>query len=163
LIDDIAAFRAKAKEVGTRLGPEILPDLPQRFHRPTPAPAGFTAAERGLAGWLSCWQFGIFEIIYQFREQALPLLRQVAFGEYDWTQSSAATLLCKLAAEGIERDSILAELRHEMPAMRDTALLYIAQDLLHQAKDNPPLAAILVELQQVPEFQEAVDELKENP
>jgi hypothetical protein len=47
-----------------------------------------------------------------------------------------------------------------MPGMRDTALLYAAGPLLHQAKENPQLAAIVEELRQVPEFNEAVEDLR---
>ena len=115
----------------------------------------------GLTAWLSFWQFAIFAIIFHFREDALPMLREVAFGEYDWTQANAIEILCRLAAEGIDRDRILADLKREIPEMRDTALLYVARPLLEQAKSNPALAAIIAELQQTPEFQEAVEELQE--
>jgi hypothetical protein len=161
LIDDQLAFRAKAKEVAARFGPETIPELRLRFNRSTASPSGFTAQERGLAGWLSYWQFAIFEIVYQYREHALPMLREVAFGEYDWTQANAIELLCRLASEGIDRDRTLADLKREMPGMRDTALLYVAGPLLQQARNNPALAAIVEELEQVPEFQVAIEELQE--
>ena len=32
-----------------------------------------------MTAWLSYWQFAIFEIVYNFRGQALPMLRKVAF------------------------------------------------------------------------------------
>lgn len=162
LVDDPTAFRAEAVKFGRRLGPDSLPHLRERFHRSTPAPAGFGPRERGLSAWLSYWQFAIFEIVFQFREAALPMLREVAFGEYDWSQSHAVEILCRLAAEGIERDRSIAEIKSAMPAMRDTALLYIAQSLLAQRSDSPNLAAIVSELQRVPEFQAAIDELGDN-
>jgi hypothetical protein len=161
LIEDQLAFRAKAKEVAARFGPEVMPELRQRFHRSTAAPPGFTAEERGLVAWLSHWQFAIFEIVYQYREHALPMLREVAFGGYDWTQANAIELLCRLAAEGTDRNRTLADLKREMPGMRDTALLYVAGPLLQQAQSNPALGAIVEELQQVPEFRMAIDELQE--
>src|SRR5205085_4738278 len=130
-------FRAKAQDVARRLGSSVIPDLRQRFHRPTTAPPGFTPAERGLAAWLSYWQFAIFDIVYQFGEQALPMLREVAFGKYDWTQANAIELLCRLAADGIDREQTLADLKREMPRMRIEALLYVAGPLLKDARESP--------------------------
>jgi hypothetical protein len=162
LIEDWPAFRQKAKGVADSYGPWLLPELRRRFLRSTPAPPGFTPRERGLTAWLSYWQFAIFEIIYQFRERALPMLREVAFGEYDWTQANAIELLCRLAAEGIDRDRTLQDLRREMPKMRDTALLYVAEPLLQYAEEDPAIAAIVNELLLVEEFALAVEELRES-
>jgi hypothetical protein len=157
-IDDPLAFSTKAREVAATHGPAVMPDLRERFHRATSAPAGFTAEERGLGAWLSCWQFAIFEIIYQYREQAVSMLREVAFGKYDWTQGNAIELLCRLAADGIDRNRTLTDLKREMPRMRDTALLYAARPLLYQAREHPALAAIIEELQEVPAFRAAVEQ-----
>jgi hypothetical protein len=88
------------------------------------------------------------------------VLRRVAFGEYDWTQGNAIEILCRLAALGIDRQRTLDDLKSEMPTMRDTALLYAAGPLLHQAMGNPQLAAVVEELQQVAEFKDSVDELR---
>jgi hypothetical protein len=162
LIDDRAAFRAQATTVANRFGANAIPELRHRFHQPTEAPPGFTAAERGLVVWLSYWQFAIFEILFQYREQALPMLREVAFGPYDWTQGNAIELMCRLAAEGIDRERTITDLKRAMPGMRDTALLYVAGPLLQQAESDPALAAIAAELGEVPEFEMAVQELRES-
>jgi hypothetical protein len=66
------------------------------------------------------------------------------------------------AAEGIDRERTLADLKLGMPAMRDTGLLYAAGPLLRQASQSRELAAIVAELQQVSEFKEAVEELQGN-
>ena len=89
------------------------------------------------------------------------MLRTVAFGEYDWTQANAIELLCRLAAEGIDRDRTLADLKREMPNMRDEALLYVAGPLLKRAEDDPAVAAIVRELRYVEEFEMAVEELED--
>ncbi|APW63489.1 hypothetical protein BSF38_05060 [Paludisphaera borealis] len=159
LVDDEAAFRAKAREVAERLGSSAIPKLRWRFHRSTAAPPGFTIRERGLTAWMSYWQFAIFEIVYNFREQALPMLRKVAFGEYDWTQGNAIEVMCRLAAEGIDRDRTLADLKKKMPGMRDEALGYAAAPLLQLAKYDLRLAAVVDELRQVDEFENAVRDI----
>jgi hypothetical protein len=160
LIDDQPAFRAKAKEVAEWFGPAAIPGLKRRFHRPTEARPDFTAQERGLTAWLSYWQFAIFEIVYRFGVQALPMLRKIAFGQYDWTQGNAIELLCRLAAKGIDRDRTLAGLKREMPRMREEALLYAAEPLLQLAEGDPDLAAVVAELRQVEEFDRAVHEVR---
>ncbi|WP_145952316.1 hypothetical protein [Paludisphaera borealis] len=108
---------------------------------------------------MSYWQFAIFEIVYNFREQALPMLRKVAFGEYDWTQGNAIEVMCRLAAEGIDRDRTLADLKKKMPGMRDEALGYAAAPLLQLAKYDLRLAAVVDELRQVDEFENAVRDI----
>ena len=35
----------------------------------------------------------------------MPLLRAFAFGPYDWTQSMATNVLCRLALDGIEAEA----------------------------------------------------------
>jgi hypothetical protein len=45
-----------------------------------------------------------FEILYNLGEAALPLLRKIAFGEYDWTQGNAIEILRRWAAEGVDRE-----------------------------------------------------------
>ena len=69
-------------------------------------------------------------MFYYLREAALPVLRRVAFGEYDWTQGNAIEVLCRLASESVERDQIIAEVRREIPKMRYEALLYAFGPLL---------------------------------
>lgn len=160
LIDDDIAFKTRAKEVAAQIGPTTIQELRHRFHGQGKAPPGFTVLERGLSAWISCWQCAIFEILFNFRAEALPMLRKVAFGEYDWTQGNAIEVLCRLAAEGVDRDRTIADLQREMPNMRDTALVYAARPLLHQVKANPNLSAILEELQEVPEFRDAVEGLQ---
>lgn len=161
LIDDQHAFRAKAKDAAEWFGPSAIPGLRRRFHRPVEAPPGFAMRERGLTAWLSYWQFAIFEIVYHFREQALPMLRKVAFGEYDWTQGNAIAVLCRLAAEGVDRDRTLADLKRKMPLMREEALDYAAVELLELGASDPEVAAVVGELRQVGEFDLAVRTVRE--
>jgi len=105
-IDDLQKFRAQAAAVARQLGAAAVPALSTRLHSPPrPEPPGFDGGQRGLGGWLSAWQFAIFELFFEFGTAALPVLRQVAFGEYDWIQGNAVEVLVRLAAKGIERES----------------------------------------------------------
>ena len=161
LADSRDQFRVRANEAARELGIASIDSLATRFHSPpNPAPDGFGYEQRGLGGWLATWQFALFEILYNFREAALPILRQVAFGEYDWIQCNAIEVLCRLAAEGVDRDRTLIDLKRQLPDMRYEAHIYVAGPLLWQAASNPAIAEILHDLESVNEFHEAVEELR---
>src|SRR5262245_36480894 len=124
-----------------------------RFHSPPRTePPGFGIEQRGLGGWLSAWQFAIFEMFFHFGAAALPVLRRVAFGEYDWTQGNAIEALVRLAAVGVEREQILAELRREFPGIRYEAQLYSVGPLLRHAARDPAVEAVVRELEDLPEW-----------
>src|SRR5262249_32951819 len=110
-IDDPAAFCERAQRVAAQFGADLPVRLKARFHKATDAPPGFEPQVRGLAGWLSAWQFAIFEVLYYVREPALPLVRDIAFGDYDWIQGNAIELLCRWAAEGVEKERTLSDLK----------------------------------------------------
>ncbi|MDR2012512.1 MAG: hypothetical protein LBQ20_05625 [Rhodanobacter sp.] len=163
LADSPDQFCAEAKEAARELGVASINLLAERFHaQPAPVPAGFGFEQRGLGGWLAIWQFAIFEILYNFRETALPVLRLIAFGKYDWTQGNAIEVLCRLAADGVDRERTLNDLKRELPSMRYEAYLYAAGPLLRRAASEPEIAVILQELESVDDFREAVEELREN-
>ena len=111
---------------------------------------------------MAAWQFAIFEVYFHVGAAALPMLRQIAFGEYDWTQGNALEVLVRLAASGIERDTIVGEISREIPRLRFEALLYMAGPLLAQAKDNPEIASILRRFAHIPEWQEALADLDQS-
>jgi hypothetical protein len=160
-IDDAQVFRARAVAVAQRLGPSAIAELKTLLHSPPyPEPAGFDPRERGYGGWLSAWQFAIFEIFFEFGAAALPVLRQSAFGEYDWTQGNAIEILVRLAAKGIEQEEITTELRRKFPELRVEAQLYAVGPLLQHAARDPAVAAVVRELEEVPGWREAVVELR---
>jgi len=160
LIDDVQEFRARAAAVALQLGPAAIDELCTRFHSPPRAePPGFGPEQRGLGGWLAAWQFAIFELFFEFGSSALPVLRQVAFGEYDWTQGNAIEVLVRLAARGIEREQIIAELRREFPRLRVEAQLYSVGPLLDHAIRDPAVAAVVRQLEDISEWRAAVEEL----
>lgn len=160
---DAEQFRAQARIVAAELGPSCVDALKSRFHAPLkPEPPGFGFEECGLGGWLTIWQFSIFEIYYHIGEAALPALRQVAFGEYDWIQGNAVEILVRLAAIGIDRDRTIADLRRELPRFRYEGVLYSVGPLLSHAESDPAIAEIIRELEDVEAWKEAVDELTQS-
>lgn len=160
LIDDAEQFRARAATVARELGPAAIEELATRFHSPPrPEPPGFGYEQRGLGGWLSTWQFAVFELFFQFGTSALPVLRAVAFGKYDWTQGNAVEVLVRLAAAGVERERTVTDLRREFPNFRYEATLYSVGPLLHHAARDPAIAVVVRELEDMPEWRAAAEEL----
>jgi len=159
-IDEEQEFRARATAVARALGPAAIGELCTRFHAPPRAePPGFGPEQRGFGGWLCAWQFAIFELLFAFEGASLPVLRQVAFGAYDWVQGNAIEVLVRLAAKGIERERIIAELRREFPRLQVEAQLYSVGPLLCHAARDPAVAAVVEELESIPEWRAAAEEL----
>jgi len=158
-VESDAAFRQRAREMAQKLGPKCISTIPQFFHDPPKKPNNLEEHFNGLGDWMSACQFAAFEILYNLGEAALPLLRKIAFGKYDWTQGNAIEILCRLAAEGVDRERTISDLRRELPDMRNEAHLYAAGPLLEQAATNPAIAEVLQSLD-VSEFQEAIEYLR---
>jgi len=142
-IHEPEVFAERAKQVASELSPDSIPQLAKQFHGEHSPPPELAAQFSRLGHWMAARQRAIFEIFYYFRESAIPVLRRVAYGKYDWTQGNAIEVLCRLAAEGINTDSTVAEIRAALPKMRFGALLYSFGPLLHRAALDANLAQLL--------------------
>lgn len=129
-------FQTRAVEAAARLGPQCMDRLPDYFHHSPQKPAEASELFTGLGDWMVACQFACFEILYQFREQSLPLLRRVAFGPYDWTQANAVEILCRLAMEGIESERIGQEIAADLPNWRYEAVAYSVESLTTFARES---------------------------
>jgi hypothetical protein len=158
-LDGPEEFRSEAESVAKELKPADIDLIPDFLHDPPAMPTEFEETYGGLGAWLSVCQFACFEILFNVGEAAMPILRNVAFGEYDWTQGNAIEVLCRLAARGVEREEIISEFRHRMPAMRIEALEYAAGPLLQQAETDSRLDAFIHDLE-IPEFAEAIKRVR---
>lgn len=153
------AFRNKALQVAEDLGEPSIALIPSFFHKPPGMPGELSEHYSGLGSWLSVCQFAAFEILANLGERSLPLLRSVAFGEYDWIQGNAIEVLCRFASQDIERQQITDELRRKAPEMRPEAIEYAVEPLIEQAESDSNLRIFLKELR-IPEFTEAIEELR---
>jgi hypothetical protein len=141
------SFRERARVEAGKLQLSDLPLLKAMFHTlPKESPI-FDIDKHGLGGWLSSCQFAIFELIFNMGEETIPFLREIAFGEYDWTQANAMELLCRFAAKGIQREETMTDLNREMPKMRWEALRCLAEPLLYQARGDKAIKGISRELE----------------
>lgn len=153
------AFRDHAGELAADLESDDIQDLTWLLLRQPPEPEGYSTAQHGLGGWISACQFAVFELLYSIGEPALPAIRKIAWGEYDWTQGNAIELLIRFAADGVRTEEIVAEIKARYPDIRHEARLYAVQPLLHRLEAEPALAGIVRELRTCKAFDEAVEEL----
>ena len=158
-IHEPEVFKKRAKTAADQLGPETIDTLAELLHSEHRPPDELADQFSGLGQWIAARQFAIFEMYYHFGEAALPVLRKVAFGEYDWTQGNAIEILCRLAAKGIDREEIIADIRRAFPKLRYEAQLYAVGPLLEQAEVNPTLAMVLQQFEDLQEYRDTVAEL----
>lgn len=150
-------FRERAKKTAEKRGSRDLELLAGLFHSESEPPDHLRAQFPRLGQWMAACQFAVFEVLYNIGPPSLPLLRRTAFGEYDWTQGNAIEVLCRLAADGVQPDQILAEIEQHAPSIRDEALYYAAGPLKLAAAQNPSLQALVPRLLQISEFKNAWD------
>jgi hypothetical protein len=106
-------FKLAAKNVALKLEFERAIKLIKYFHDNPSEPESlkYKTNKYGLLGvWMNICQNSIFEILYNYKEKAIPTLYSIGFGEYDWTQYKAIDVLCRFANEGIK-----TALLHESP------------------------------------------------
>lgn len=136
-------FQNLARELAAGIEVEDLDYLQSRFHSPPPEPPEYDHRKHGLGGWLSSCQFAIFELIYQLKSEAIPFLRAIAWGPYDWTQGNAIELMIRMAAEGIETEEIIGEIAANYPDIRYEAQLYALEPLMPMAREDRALNTLL--------------------
>ena len=133
--------------------------LRRLFYNPPNEPDFYSAEKYGLGGWLSSCQFAIFEIIYNIGEEALPFVREIAWGKYDWIQGNAIELLIRFASEGIQSEELISEIKKEYPNIRYEAQLYAIQPLINELENNQALRQIFDQLFEIEDFKDAYDEI----
>lgn len=123
--EDKDKFKSAAKKVASELEFEKAKELPRYFHDNPPEPESLKSktAKYGLFGvWMSICQDSVFEILYNYKEKAIPTLYSIGFGVYDWTQYKAINILCRLADEGIQTDEIVKDIGDEINQFRYEAI-----------------------------------------
>lgn len=153
-----SSFRARAAALSAGLDQDDVDDLTWLMHRDLQEPESYDAAQHGLGGWISACQFAVFELLYNIGEPALPAIREIAWGEYDWTQGNAVELLIRFAADGIQTQQLTEEIKARFPEIRYEAALYSVQPLISRLDAEPVLAAVVSELEKCKAFEEIVAE-----
>jgi hypothetical protein len=159
-LKSINLFHLKAQEMSEKLGKGCIPNIKKLLHNPPKTPVHLKEQFKGLGSWLPACQIAAFELLYHFKKDALPVIKEIAYGNYDWTQGNAIELLVRLAADGIEREKIIKELNKNMQDIRYEAIYNAVGPLLGLSDENPKVKEVL-KLITAEEFQEAILEIEE--
>jgi len=154
---DRSRFTELATETARRFGADAIPQLRTLYHGDPCPPPQYAEEFSGLGHWLSARQFAVFEIYFHLGQAALPELRSVAFGDYDWIQGNALEVLCRFAAAGTDRDAILQDIERESPNFRDEAMIYAVGPLIPYEDSMPGLREVLTFLREQAGFSWAYD------
>ncbi len=124
--EDFEQFTATAKKVSLEIPAEEAKNLCQYFHNNPTQPKELhpiSAKISILSGWMEMCQDSIFEILFHYKEKHIPLLYEIGFGVYDWTQYKAIRILCRLAYDGIQTDEIVAAIDSKIDHFRYEAMM----------------------------------------
>jgi hypothetical protein len=144
--EDADRFSAAAKEVAGKLEFSRAKDLARLFHDNPPEPEALNAKTRkyGILGvWMNICQDAIFEILFNYKEEAIPTLNKIAFGDYDWTQYKAIDILCRLAIEGIQTQETINNIGDKIGRFRYEAL-FPALESLASIPENEEVPKIIL-------------------
>lgn len=158
LLKDRIKFEQTTKQDAALLDVDDVSYLKTRFHNPPKAHPEIDEGQFGLGQWMAVCQYVIFELLYNLQEISLPLVEEVAFGEYDWTQATALEVLCRWHVDGILPKSIITEINRRIGDMRYETHLYFGRSLIVRKKDDHRFGDILLEIENK-SFQEAIKEL----
>ena len=154
-----AKVREKAKDLAANISLDDLIELKHLFHNPPREPKIYDVGTHGLGGWLSACQFAAFELIFDVGEPALPFLRQIAWGDYDWTQGNAIEIMIRLAAKGIKTDKIIKEIKSKFPDISYEAQLYTIEPLIPLLANDTDLKSVVDRLTECFAFAEIYKEV----
>jgi len=152
-------FRAQAEKLAGSISEEDVTDLERLFHHPPPEPDTYDFQKHGLGGWISACQFAAFELLYNMGEPAMPLLRKIAWGPYDWTQGNAIEIMLRFAARGIATEAIVEDVKQNFPDIRYEAQLYALEPLMPLLDTDEKLAELFDRLKNCTAFAETYAEL----
>lgn len=161
LLKDRTEFEKAAKRDAALLNVNAVNYLKTRFHNPPKTPPGIDEGQFGLGQWMAVCQYVIFELLYNLRETALPLVEEVAFGAYDWTQATALEVLCRWHVDGTLSRSVITEINRRIGDMRYETHLYFGRSLIVRKKDDDRFGGILLEIDNT-SFQEALKEFEQD-
>ncbi|AON55809.1 hypothetical protein [Herbaspirillum seropedicae] len=152
-------FERRAGAAAKDLGQFELAGMEAQIHVESIPPKHLEEKFPGLGQWLTARHFAIFEILFFVGSPALPFLKKVAFGPYDWSQGNAIEILCRIAAQDANQHEIVSSLSMAAPTLRHEALMYALGPLKARASHDDAIRQVIDQLITQPEFREAYQEL----
>ncbi len=153
-------FHQLVQEKAANLKAANIVSLKSLLRNPPRKPETRRLLNSDIGDWLNCCQFAIFELIYNIGETALPALSKLAWEEYDWNQAHAIEVMLRLAADGVQTEAIIHELKENYHNLRYEARLEAVKPLMpmyHQGHER--LRYIFNELMCMEDFEEVYIDL----
>src|SRR5579883_2741881 len=138
-------LKKRARAAARKLGPASAEMLAGLGYPEWDSPKAVRHKFPTLGHWIGARNQAVFEILYNFREDALLALRSVAFSDSGWKQSNAIEILCRFASEGLSREEILEEIKRELPRFSLYTRVCAMHLIIGQARKNTAMQAILDE------------------
>lgn len=120
-------WEERALEAAVALTPEQIGGLVDLLETPPERPVTLDTVYPDPADWLAIWQQAIFEVLYLAHDTSFDLLREMAFGAYNWEQAWALQTLGRLAIDGIRREEIVDEIGEMLPTFEGD-MVFVALD-----------------------------------
>lgn len=154
-------FFDQTKTIAAQLTQKHLSILRSRLHADLPVPENVDQSQLGLTGWLSACQYTIFEVVYHMGVSAVPMLKEIAFGEYDWIQANALDLLTRFYMDGKLPVDIIDEIDSHLPEMRYESHLYYAQHLIALRRKDQRYETLVIQRIRNQDLHNAIAEIME--
>jgi hypothetical protein len=175
-VDEPEGWRAMRSGVQAFIEAIDVPMLKQLAHCLDEAPrvpSSFRPeqAEPGRSySWRCLWTEAVCEVFYLCRENSVAPLRTVAFSPSDAGLGTAFYLLCRLAAQGYEREQFFEDVKREFQRMSPQNQLFIVDAVISQgirndacigrdASIDKSFAAKVEQLDNLPDWCEAKEQL----
>ncbi len=172
-IDGWPAMRSGVEALVERLDPPSLGQLAHYLDHAPQVPASFRPGHPEIArsfAWSMVWTETLCETFYQVREKGIEALRAAAFSASDSSYGTAFYLLCRLAAQGVERKQFIQDVRREFPqASRELQTLMVDAVLRQGVRQDAQIGrdtkrdgtfdAEVEQLERLPGWGEAKEEL----
>ncbi|MGF6906698.1 hypothetical protein [Fusobacterium sp. PH5-44] len=139
-------FENLSKEKASDISVSDLPYLKSKLHDPPELTLNLKNFKLGLGEWLAMCQYAIFELLYNTYDYSLPIIKDIAFGPYDWTQATALEVLCRLYVNGKISESILIDINKKLSDMQYETHLYFSRALLLRVETDKKYEDILKKL-----------------
>jgi hypothetical protein len=130
-----------ALAAAAEIGPDLLDPGQELLLKPPARPGGPGKALSDYVSWVEAYHAALFEVWYHVGARALPALRAIAFGPYDWTQADATRVLCRLALQGLETDLTAQQIADALPNWRYEQVLRTCEAVATLAARSPALQA----------------------
>lgn len=126
---DDKEYKEKIKSIAEKIESDEIINLTNYFYKNfLEYPKEIKNHMKALGAWIELKQNIIFSIFEEIGEPAVPTLKIIAFGKYDWTQIRALQVLCIFAEKGIHKSEIIKDIIKHLDEFRYETYISVIVD-----------------------------------